>query len=666
MGPLAAAALAVAAGLVLGLPAARAQAADPGLAYYSAGTWSAQPSLGRIHVDLQFVATSNAAQSASRRYYFPGLALTLPSSSTGYVASDAKGNPLAVNTQAVVPSGVAVFVTFNQRLYAGQNTAFNLGFDIKDPGGSTDRDLRIGQDLLSFPVRGFGSPGTPGSSVQVVFPAGYAAQEQFGSLTSATDSTGQTVFSSGQVPDPAALNSWFTATRNVPANYLVSRVAVGPMTFTLRYWADDSGWAEQVSRVLVLGYPIVKAEIGLGDPGVKQLTLQEVTTQGIGGFSGEYDPTTDLVQVSYFADPLVVLHEIAHLWFNYSLASDRWIDEGFASYYAEQAVLQLGMIDRAPTLGPSLMRAGEPLNDWNSSATPGSATTAYLYGASLQVAREIAAEAGIGGLQRVWIQARARTSTYAGGPASFPDLPTGGVADWRSLLDYLEALTARSYTAIWQQWVVSPAEAQEISARAAARSDYAATASQTGDWSMPPDVRQTMSGWEFGTATTLLARARNVLAMERAIEAEAPKLDLTLPSNVREAFEREGTASALDEARFEQEAMTAIAGAMQARAESQGAARVVGLIGANPDSILKDARAAFEEGNMAQAQALAESARSAWVGAAGVGQLRILGSVAGSLGVLLLLSLFIWTRPTRRRGSPIDATLDEPPAQADA
>ena len=296
-----------------------------------------------------------------------------------------------------------MYVPFGLRLYSGQSISFDLKFDLMDMGGSTDRDLRIGQDLVSFPVSAFGSQGTPGGWVTVIFPAGFIVQEQFGDLTSSVDASGDTVFSSGPVPDATALNAWFIASRTMPdTDFRVDQLTLGPLHVTLRYWSDDPGWADQVARVLQAGYPLLREMIGLGDPTTKTLTIEEATTQGIDGFSGEYDPTDSLAKVSYFADPVVILHEVAHMWFNDDLASDRWIDEGFASFYAEQAVLQLGLPDHAPALSASLMPAAIPLNDWTAAGTPDTATEAYLYGASLEVARRIVAIAGMDGMSQVW------------------------------------------------------------------------------------------------------------------------------------------------------------------------------------------------------------------------------------------------------------------------
>jgi hypothetical protein len=663
----AAALIAVSATFLRGAVPASVSASTSALVYTSIGTWTVDPAAGRVHVDLQVSATSHAQDSDGRHHYYPGVQLTLPISTLHFVAVDQKGDPLNVAVRAVTQSGTVVFVTFRQRLLAGQSNWFDLKFDLADLGGSTDRNLRIGQDIMSFPVSGFGSEGTPGSSATVVFPSGYVVQEPFGALTSAIDKSGNTVFSSGIVPDATALNAWFTASRTVPADgFHVAYISVGTLYVTLRFWADDPGWETQVQQVLTAGYPIVRDLIGLGDPPNKSLTIEEATTQGIGGFSGEYDPNNAFARVSYFADPVVILHEVAHMWLNGELASDRWIEEGFASYYAEQAVVAMGLPDRAPILSPSLMSAAMPLNDWDGAATPGSATEAYLYGASLEVARRIANLAGTAGLQKVWAQAANRSAAYATPAKAYRDLPAVGVADWESLLDYLEATTGRSYSSIWQQWVVDPSQAALLKERGVARAQFSATSRLAGLWSMPADIREAMGEWQFASAESLLSLANGVLDSRQEIASDAHLQGATPPMNLQVAFEEDGTIAAVSEAAQETAALNTIAAAARARAQSQGAARVFGLVGTDPDADLAAARLAFSSGDVSRAHSLANAARAAWAGATGIGQLRILGTVAGLAGALLLLAVYIWTRAGRRRPELAKTPTGDPVEPADA
>jgi hypothetical protein len=655
--------LVAAAALLQGVAPEPVEAAQSGLSFTSTGTWVPDPAAGRVHVVLRVTAVSHTIDNGSRHYYFAGLQLTLPPSSAKFVATDDNGQSLPVSVRASTPYGVVVGVSFQQRLYSGQQGSFEIDFDVVDSGGSTDRDLHIGQDIVSFPVSAFGSPGTPGSSVTVIFPAGYAVQEQFGDLTSATDSLGGTVFSSGSVPDSTAVNAWFTASKPVPASdFRVRYATVGPLQVTLRYWSDDPGWADQVERILQSGYPILREQIGLGDPTATSLTVEEATTQGIGGFSGEYDPSNGLVKISYFADPIVILHELAHMWFNGDLASDRWIAEAFASFYAEQTVLQLGLADHAPGLGDALMRAAIPLNDWTDAGDPGSATEAYLYGGSLEAAREIARIAGPDGLRQVWVRARNGEAAYGQPQAPASEPAAGGGMDWRRLLDYLEQTTGKSYTAIWRQWVATSSQTSLLDQRAVAISDWRATQALAGGWALPPDLRQALGSWQFDQARSMLRQVRDIIGLRQQIAMAAPIEGTIPPPTLQRAFETIGTSAAAAEAVRELSVLSELAAARQAQADNRGAARAVGLLGTDPDADLAAARKAFAEGDNDRAASLANSARSAWAGAASAGQIRILGTAAGTAGALLLLALFIWTRSGRRPDEDGESAADSPAA----
>lgn len=626
---------------------ATVMAAGPGLTFTSASTWTADPNAGRVHVVVAVTATSHTVDQSVRSYYFPGMQMTLPASTQGFTANSADGRSMAVSIMSSTVYGVALNVAFEERLYSGQSVSFVLRFDLVDGGSSTDRDMRIDRDLMSFPVTAFGTQGTPGSAVSVVFPAGFTVQQDFGELIRMTDASNEAVFVAASLPDATALNAWFTAARPVPAGDFLERVtAVGRLQVTLRYWKDDPAWADQVERTLQAGYPVLSQMIGLGDPANPAITIQEASSQSIAGFSGQYDQASGQVQVSYLADPFVLLHEIAHLWFNDTLASDRWIDEGFASYYAEQAVLQLGMPDHSPQLTDRLLPARLPLNDWIGPDEPDSTATAYLYGASTDLARETAALAGLDGLRRVWAEIRADRTPYQPAGGSIGNSSAGQGTDWRGLLDYLEQTTGKSFESIWRQWVVDPSQAVDLTLREQARADYAAAVVAAGTWSLPPDIREAMETWQFARAEELIGDAKSVLADRQQIALLAPVESLTPPTTLRAAFEGKSVAAASLEARNELAALGAIVAARQGQVDSQGAARVVGLLGADPDADLAAAQKAFSQGDVVKAASLADSARSAWEGANGSGQARIIGGSALA-AALLLLVLAVIVSPRR-------------------
>lgn len=641
---------------------ATAAAAGPGLTYISASTWTADPNAGRVHVAVAVTATSHTVDQSIRSYYFPTMQLTLPPSTKGFTATAADDRPLPVSVLSDTVYGVVVQVTFEHRLYSGQSVTYDLRFDLVDSGSSTDRDLRIDRDVMSFPVSAFGTQGVPGSSVSVAFPAGFTVQQDFGQLTRKPDTSTQAVFVSGSLPDSTAVNAWFTAARPVPASDFLERVTgAGHLQVTLRYWKDDPAWADQVERILQAGYPVLDQLIGLGDPTNLAITIQEATSESIAGFSGQYDQTSGQVEISYLADPFVVLHELAHLWFNNGLATDRWIDEGFASFYAEQTALQLGMPDHSPQLTDRLLPARLPLNDWTGVDEPDSAVTSFMYAASVELARETATLAGLDSLREVWADVRANRTPYPPtAPPAFGSTTSHGT-DWQGLLDYLEQVTGKSFELIWREWVVDPSQAPDLTVRDQTRADYAMTASAAGAWTLPPDLREAMQTWQFGQAESLMTETRTILAESKQIAQLAPAQGATAPLALRAAFEVESVAAASAEAQSELAALGAMSAARQAQVDSQGAARSIGLLGVDPEADLAAAQKAFALGDMARARSLADGARAAWEGANSSGQVRILG--ASSMGialVLFLLALIVSprrstifpVRPAKRKRAP--------------
>jgi tetratricopeptide (TPR) repeat protein len=487
--------------------------------------------------------------------------------------------------------------------------------------------------------------------VTVYFPHQFTIQEEFGGLTRSVSDSGEVVFTSGLIDDSTEMSAWFTAVQPVPASdFRVRNLTIGSLSLSLRYWVDDVGWADQVERVMRAGYAVLRDMIGLGDPIVKKLTVEEASSQEIGGFSGSYDPTAGTVLVSYFADPFVILHEAAHMWFNVDLLSDRWAQEGFASYYAQQAVDRLGYADHAPVLTTRMRQSAVPLNDWIAAGDPNSAVDAYLYGASLEVARQVAEQVGQPAMTAVWLADRSGSAAYRALHGNPAEVPVGEPTDWRRLLDLLEQTSGRSCTEIWRAWIVDPSQAAMLDQRDVARAAYGAADHEAGAWNLPPEIRDSLDAWQFGQAIAYVAQARAILTQRDQIAAEALAEKTTPPTGLQAAFERSGLVAANLEATNELAVLAALSAARQAQTQSNGAAPAVGLLGADPAAELRSAREAFARGDLSQAESLANGARSAWQSANGAGQVRILGSLSVLAGSLLLLVTFVWARGVRAKG----------------
>jgi tetratricopeptide (TPR) repeat protein len=643
----------------IGAPA-HVAAAQSDLRFISVSTWTADPAARRVHVQAVVTATSHTVDGNGRRYYYDQIQLTLPPFSAGFGATSATGQKLPITVDATTSSGVVLAVGLGQRLYSGQTGSFTLKFDLVDSGSSPDRDFRINDNVVSFPVWAFGSPNTRGSSVTVSFPSGFTVQQEFGGLTQGTSAAGKVVFSSGVIPDSTELSAWFTAVKPVPPGDIRTRpLVIGPLKVDLKYWVGDVGWADQVERVLRLGYPALRDMIGLGDPANKAFTVEEASTQEIGSFSGAYNSRNGHVQVSYFADAFVILHEVAHMWFNSDLLSDRWAQEGFASYYAQQVVDRLGYTDHAPVLTDRMRQNAVPLNDWVTASQPDLPVNGYLYGASLKVAQQISSVAGQDGLVLVWSALRSDKAGYQPIHGDRSE-PGGGATDWRRLLDLLEQRTGHSYASIWRDWVVDPSQSALLQQREAALTVYSEALKAAASWDLPQEIRRSLDAWQFGQAIAFIGQARGILAQRDQIAAQSGSEQTTPPLILRTDFEHSSLGVAADEATSELAALNELSAARQARIDAGGAVRAVGLLGADPEADLDSARLAFARGDLSRAVTLAANARAAWQNSNGAARVRILGSLLLLAGGLLLFVVILWTRGggRRRRGIRAGPTVE--------
>ena len=242
-------------------------------------------------------------------------------------------------------------------------------------------------------------------------------------------------------------------------------------------------------------------------------------SRSTGGYAGLFDPAAGTIEVAYYADDFVVLHESAHAWFNGSLLADRWANEGFASYYGLEAAKALGIKATADPLTDDLKAARIPLNAWGAIGREDDKTEDYAYAATLVLARAIAERAG-------------PTASGRSGPTRpAGSVPTSrrrrrrrrdgrgrrrdGARDRRRPARLARparpargAHRARSFDDLWRTWVARDTDLPLLDDRTAARADYDAVVAPAGDWQLPRAVRDAMRAWQFDQATGLLGAAR--------------------------------------------------------------------------------------------------------------------------------------------------------------
>ena len=647
-------------------PANRALAAATDLTLTTDTTYTVQPSRNRVHVAMDVTARNRTKETKARRFFFDHAFLAVLPGATNVEIKGAKGAKAKVQKRS--KDSTLLRIDFGSRLYSGKSRDFTVTFDLVDKGTPADRDVRVGPSLVTLPVWAHASNGAKGGTVAVRIPEGFDVAVEHGAFdTTTTTADGGTELKTDTLSKPLDFFAFVSAQR--PATYAETplRVPTGDETIelNLRGWADDPAWTERVGDLFTRSLPVLREEIGLPWPHAEPLAVEEAASRTADGYAGLFDPAANRVEVAYWADRLVVVHEAAHGWFNGSLLADRWANEGFAALYASRAAAAIDAAGTDPELTDALKDHAIRLNTWAipplmGDGTPevppvdeaaATQTEAYGYAASFALASAIAERAGDDALRAVWADAAADVGAYQpgsglGAPATKPETPgaletTGAAADWRSLLDLLEAHTGADFTDLWREWVIRPEEAPLLDARASARQSYERTLALAGDWALPASIRDALRAWDFHAAEQLMADARTVLAQRGALEAMAANEGLDLPDEMQTLFQDGQLVEASARAEAERNAMVTIAGAADAKTSDSDPLTTIGMVGEDPGADLVAARAALEAGDLPATLAAADNAYRGWAGAWQEGRRRTLLLIAVLATVVVLTSAVI-------------------------
>ena len=633
-------------------PAAVA-AASPGLTMTADTRYTVDPARHRVRVAVGLTAKNHRSDTKTHRYFFDRVSLAVQPGTTNFKVASAGTHP-AVRVQRRTATYTLLRIDFGRRLAAGQSRRLDLAFDIVDKGGAPTRTTRIGSTLVSFGAWGFATSGTAGGTVSVAFPAGFAVdvnEPLLGKPT--TDPTGRIVYTTAQLAHPLTFFAYFVADR--PGSYAETtfRVDVGDesVPVTIRAWPDDPAWAKRVTSLLKRGLPALAKDIGLHWPLDQPLIVSEALSRNTTGFAGRYNPPSGEVEIAYYANTFVVLHEAAHAWFDGRLLADRWATEGFASFYALRAAKAIGEKNvKADTLTPKLAAVRVPLNAWGAPGQDPPAVEDAEYAAALQLASEIGKKAGTTGLSAVWQAIHESRAAYqpVGTGASLETAT--GAPDWRGLLDLLEERTGASFSDLWSTWVVRPAEASLLDARESARTRYRTTSARAGSWLLPRVVRDALRSWQFDQVNDLLDGASRALDDRDTVAAAAAGAGLTPPETMATDFEGpRGFAATAAEADAELAAISAYRQAVATRPVDPSLLTTIGLWNSDPHTALGQAADAFSAGDLQASVASSAYAARIWTTAGEVGRNRVV-AVGASLAAFLLAVWLVY-RSIRDRGS---------------
>lgn len=635
-------------------------AAPPPFQVVSDATYQVRPGDALVHVAVDGRGTNLKPDTATQRFYYSSVVLVVLSGATNLTAS-AAGMPSRVTVVEEQEQQIALEIGLNRSVFYRQTGSFHLEFDL--PNGAANGDVRVGANVAAFPVWALGTPETPGSTVTVSLPPDFGVDVNGEPIPAPTDrEDGGTLYRWGPLEDPIAFYPYVIAdsllvTQGTFIDFPTT-VEIGDDTvaITVKSWADDPAWGQRVSDRVTAGMPVLADLIGLPYIGTSALTVRETVPRTIGGYAGVFDTGQehDEIDISYDADEGVTLHEAAHAWFNQGLVSDRWILEGFASYYAELAADRLGVAPGQINLTDELREAAFPLDEWAGVGVEEQGAELYGYGASLEAARALGGRAGPNALAVVWAAMLANEMPYQPVTADEPELWFARNSGWHYLLDLLEERTGHSYQDIFVTWVVSPTDRRVLSARADAREAYRDLLHAAHGWTLAPTIRRAMSAWMFPSARGAIAKATVVLDLRDGLDRRADELGLALPGQIEADFTNGAWEAATADAELLDAALTAYDEAVTAN-DGTDLVEWVGLIGDDPEADLAAAARSLTAGEVDAATVEAGVARDAWTHASEAGTMRIAIGV-GTLLVLLLGAAGSTLLVRRRRVSLVTAS----------
>jgi hypothetical protein len=274
---------------------------------------------------------------------------------------------------------------------------------------------------------------------------------------------------------------------------------------------------------------------------------------------------------------------------------------------------------------------------------------------------------GVEQMQAAFAAADANLTAYPGAGAR----ETVPVADdWRRFIDLIEPLSAPDPPALEaaiSKYVTTTLEAQQLAKRDEARAQYRALLVAGAGWLPPWTVRASMGSWSFGAAETAMTDATAVLALRAQVDAAAQALGLHPDAALRAAYEsgKDGLPGATIVAEQQLDALGAIADAKAKVEAPPDFVSQIGLLGVMPAASYESARTAFEAGRLADAVAAGAQATSLIVGAAAIGQQRlVIAGITAGITLLVLFALIVLMRRRRRRSRALAVTTGPAPSEA--
>lgn len=493
--------------LMIVLPGPVTAAADDGLQLAASTTYELQPDAGRVRVSMDVSLTNLLADRGNEYYYFDRIGIPVLAEATNVSAERVGGGGLAASVQGSNdPLWSTLTVRLSPVLRYHQPQQLRISYDLPGLPPRSENWTRATEAYALFLTYAIGDPGL--ADVTVVVPSGYTELDAGGTSMDRRLSGGNWVYSATGIAEPEEWWAIFAARND---DLLSERqLSVGDHDAVLRYWPDDHGWADFAEETVGSGIPVLEDLIGLPWPVEGELEITESSAPHAYGYGGWYHAGSDTIEVSDELDQVVMLHELAHAWFNRGFSVEAWFLEGLAELYAHQALAALEGSAPAPER-PSASRPGAlPLASWEQVPFESNDHDEYVYAAAWWLLDRIYAEIGAAAMADVVAAAADKEVSYR---SDLEPESMSSRVDWRRILDlFVEVGGSAAAVDLYREYVVSADDAELLDERETARATYADLVEAAQGWSAPLELREAMTLWDFDEVDEFVAASGQVLA----------------------------------------------------------------------------------------------------------------------------------------------------------
>ncbi|MCP3977299.1 MAG: M1 family metallopeptidase [bacterium] len=632
--------------MVIGAPPAQAAG---GLTFRSDATFTVMVDDGYVNVDNHITLTNVKPDKRSgyriTQYYYDRISIGIPDAAEEVVATSG-GRDLSV--EIVKEDGYRYAeIRLRSKLFYKRTQTVDVNFKIYGDDPRSFSLMRVNPAYVSFYIWAWGDSGK--SSLTVIAPEGFhlafEGDHYMGQMP--TELEGMKAWQATEIKDP---NEWaMIVSGQRDEGLLETDFSVDEAAIRVLSWPGDEEWLDQVRSTLEDGLPALVEVVGLEWPVEGDLIIRESITPNRFGYAGWYFTDEDEIEMGEDLDPIVVLHEASHAWFNDDLFLERWIVEGLASATAGYvARTELGE-QELPRVIRTKSSGAVQLNSWGRGQNE-EEREQYAYNASWWIMYKIVEEVGVDRFNDVIVAADANLIAYRGTPE--PEA-VDEADDWKRFLDLTEELAgSETATDLIREYVATSYDIPNLDRRQSARDALAALEESSG-WVTPIVIRRPMAEWEFGKANAAILSAEDVVDMATTLAARAAAADLEFSDIIHQRYEV--VANSFDPIMAYGAARIAAIDAIEAAAATMPVepdlVTQVGLWRSDdPADLVVAARDAYNAENPAKASELANQAVTDLAAVRELGEERKrTATIAAGVVLLLLLILITWLLVRRRR-----------------